>query len=123
MPQLVFVKGFVRSCCREAGIDPAPAFELLVPHKEAEVETPVMTSVEPRSSLYLTPVRLDVQKGLRISHVLLVLAAVIIFVSAYLLAGDRQDGLDASADATPRIPVPAATQPSSPTEANDAGAR
>ena len=121
LPQTVFVKGFVRACCAESGLDPEPALARLISQAEAEKENAPLLPVERERSLYLSPVSLDVQKGLRISHVLLVLVAVAILVAAYLLAAPEEGAAGASAAATGSDVVPAAVQPA-PGGQRDSGA-
>lgn len=114
LPALVFVRGFVRAYCGAVGIDPLPALELLdervaTPSRNAELDAPSPDGhpVDVRRPIYLTPSRVDSHPGLRISHIVLVLIAVALFVAAYIIAGrsDGDRGRSAAAGGQPAAPT------------------
>jgi len=120
LPALVFVRGFVRAYCATVGIDPLPALELLE-EGASGAALEARSAGDERQPIYLTPSTVHDHRGLRVSHLLLLLVAVGLFVAAYILAGGGSGAPDRSAEAgsqpgAPRfeIPVPAPALPAWP---------
>ena len=89
LPASVFVRGFIRNYCREVGLDPS---DILAQYDGYLHETRLMNddSNEQQVRLLLLPkaeLHAHSHRGLEISHVLLVLLAVVSFIIAYLTAG------------------------------------
>lgn len=109
LPPPVFVKGFVRSYCGAVGLDAEYAIELLVERYAGGPLAPVVsvvaaTPVATASPIYLTPPQMTEHRGLRISHLVLVLVAIALFVAAYLIVGSREEELGRSTAATEPSP-------------------
>jgi len=126
LPALVFVRGFVRAYCATVGIDPLPALELLE-ERLADGAVIARGAGDERQPIYLTPSTVHDHRGLRISHLVLVLVAVALFVAAYVIAGgkDGERGRSAAVDSQPAVPgielpVPGPTPPAAWPPARDA---
>jgi len=89
LPAPVFVRGFIRSYCREVGLAPS---DILAQYDGYLHETSLMNQEQPEQQVrpLLLP-RAEMHgsrhRGLELSHVLLVLLAVVSFIIAYLSAG------------------------------------
>ncbi len=93
LPAPVFVRGFIRSYCREVDLD---ALEILarfdadIREQEIQEEAEVEESSTPSLGTLLTThngLPNHQHRGLRISHVLLLLLAIVTFIIAYATAG------------------------------------
>jgi cytoskeleton protein RodZ len=89
LPAPVFVRGFIRAYCREVGLDPA---DVLTRYGDYLHEKSVNTPDEetPRLGTLLVPsadMPSKSHRGLQLSHVLLLLLALVTFIIAYVTAG------------------------------------
>lgn len=88
LPAPVFVRGFIRSYCREVALDSS---ELLSQYDEYLRERTIVDTDSGKPSTPMLMPRADMVdtsgRGLEISHVLLVMLAIVTFIIAYLTAG------------------------------------
>jgi len=93
LPAAVFVRGFIRSYCREVDLDPVEIlarFDADIREQEVQEETEHEETATPSLGALLTThngLPNHQHRGLRISHVLLLLLAIVTFIMAYATAG------------------------------------
>ncbi len=104
LPAMVFVKGFVQAYCREVNLDPQPALELLTETLAGDTRD-TEASPQDEQPIYLTPPARDIARGLRVSRIILVLAAIALFIAAYVLTGREETAGGPSANATEEYPA------------------
>ena len=107
-PAPVFVRGFVRTYAQAVGLDPVDALDLLaeLPSRgEQYGGGPSVLSVSGQHTIYLGKAAPQPHRGLRISHLVLVLVAVLLFVAAYVIVGSRPDDPSRSTAANDRTPA------------------
>lgn len=89
LPAPVFVRGFIRSYCREVDLDPGEVLARYDSHlSQIAMEEPADNSGSLGPLLLgKTDIQPDGHRGLQISHVLLLLLALVTFIIAYVSAG------------------------------------
>ena len=97
LPAPVFVRGFVRSICREVRLDGADMLSLYDAQiQESTLREPVRADEPALAPLLFVSggtesTRYESHRGLQISHVLLLVLALVTFVIAYVTAGMSAD--------------------------------
>lgn len=89
LPTPVFVRGFIRAYCREVGLDPT---DVLTHYDDYLHEESVNTPEEKTPNLKTllipnTDMPSKSHRGLQLSHVLLLLLALVTFIIAYVTTG------------------------------------
>lgn len=105
LPAPVYVRGFIRSYCAAVGVDPLPALDMLTmqdPVGDNEVagltgtlDVPIVLYGRSQGSP---------SRGFRLSHVGLLLLAVVILLAAWIIAGGRGEGQGPSTASTVEHP-------------------
>ena len=127
LPALVFVRGFVRAYCATVGIDPLPALDALESRATARDDLEGYgagaAQADSRQPIYLSRSPADPHRGLRISHLVLVLIAVALFVAAYVISGSGGDDRGPSAAANDAPAAPGVQAPLEPGPIGPGGPR
>jgi cytoskeletal protein RodZ len=97
LPAPVFVRGFIRSVCREVRLDAADMLSLY----DAHIHETTMRDAPRVDDAPLAPLlfvaggtetsRYEPHRGLQISHILLLVLALVTFIIAYVTAGMSTD--------------------------------
>lgn len=97
LPAPVFVRGFIRSYCREVHLDAADMLSLYDAQiHETTLREPAREDEAPLAPLLFVSggtetARYEPHRGLQISHILLLVLALVTFIIAYVTAGMSSD--------------------------------